>query len=129
MPSNETLRGREVVLAGGVGGLGSATASLLLDEGVKLVLSYRSNRERAERWRERATVLPADLASVVDRARLLDASPSLYGLVVFAGNPARVAQPSEMESAMAVSHEINYLGPVLLAREAAVRLRDSSTQG
>ena len=118
-----------MVLAGGVGGLGSATASLLLDEGVKLVLSYRSNRERAERWRERAMVLPADLASVVDRARLLDASPSLYGLVVFAGNPARVAQPSEMETAMAVSHEINYLGPVLLAREAAVRLRNSSAQG
>jgi NAD(P)-dependent dehydrogenase (short-subunit alcohol dehydrogenase family) len=112
-----------VVLAGGTGGLGSAVALLLLEEGARLVLSYRANRERAARWQDEALVVQADLASESDRARLLDAAPSLYGLVVLAGDPARA------EPAMLRSHEVNYLGPILLAREAAARMKASATHG
>lgn len=125
----ESLEGREIVLAGGTGGLGSATASLLLADGARLILSYRKNRERAARWEACAAVVQADLASAADRARLLDAAPALYGLAVFAGDPARAADPSQTETAMMRSHEANYLGPILLAREAAGRMRASGTAG
>ena len=126
---SDSLRGREVVLAGGTGGLGSATASLLLAEGARAILSFRANRERAARWEASAAVLQADLAAAADRARLLDAAPALYGLVVFAGDPARVSDSSQTELAMACSHDVNYLGPILLAREAAARMKAARVSG
>ena len=125
----ESLKGREVVLAGGAGGLGSAVASLLIDEGARVVLSYHSHRERAARWQNAAVVVEADLGDAAARARLLDAAPALYGLVVFAGDPARVADPSQTEAAMARSHQINYEGPILLARDAAARMKADGVEG
>jgi len=125
----ESLKGREVVLAGGAGGLGSAVAALLVAEGARVILSFRSKRERAARWRDSAVVMEADLAVAADRARLLDAAPALYGLVILAGDPARVADPTQTEAAMARSHEANYLGPILLAREAAARMKTAGTAG
>ena len=49
--------------------------------------------------------------------------PGLYAVVVLAGSPAKI------EAAMQESHDTNYLGPVLLAREAAARMRSAGTQG
>jgi NAD(P)-dependent dehydrogenase (short-subunit alcohol dehydrogenase family) len=80
-------------------------------------------------WQDRAVVIQADLTATEDRARLLAAAPTLYGLVVFAGDPARVSEPGEVEAAMRRSHEVNYLGPILLAREAAARMRTSRVEG
>jgi NAD(P)-dependent dehydrogenase (short-subunit alcohol dehydrogenase family) len=125
----ESLRGREVVLAGGSGGIGAALAELLLAEGTRLTISYRANRERAERWREVASIVQADLASCADRVRLLDSASSLYGVVVLAGDPARFSDASKLEAAARVSHDTNYLGPILLAREAVDRMRSASTAG
>jgi len=125
----ETLRGREIVLAGGSGGLGSAVCEVLAAEGARVVVSYRANRERAERLRERAQIVQSDLAVEGDRKRLLDAAPELYGLVVFAGDPARVAAGADPREAMLRSNEVNYLGPILLAREAADRMRAAGTPG
>jgi 3-oxoacyl-[acyl-carrier protein] reductase len=125
----ESLRGREVLLAGGTGGIGSAVAGLLLSEGARLILSYRGNQERAARWQESCTIVQADLVSAADRARLLDAAPRLEALVVLAGDPARVSDPSEVDAAMRRSHDVNYLGPILLARETAARMRSTSTPG
>jgi 3-oxoacyl-[acyl-carrier protein] reductase len=129
MPEPSTLEGRQIVLAGGAGGIGAAVASLLLGEGARVTISYRVNRERAVRWANSATVVQADLASAAGRARLLDAAPSIYGLVVLAGDPARIADPAETEAAMRRSHEVNYLGPILLAREAAERMAAAATAG
>lgn len=117
------------MLAGGTGGLGSAVASLLIAEGARVILSYRGNRERAARWQSSATVMEADLTDAKARARLLDAAPALYGLVVLAGNPARVSDPSQTEAAMIRSHQVNYLGPILLAREAAERMKAAGVEG
>jgi len=64
-----------------------------------------------------------------DRKRLLDAAPELYGLVVFAGDPARVTAGADPREAMLRSHEVNYLGPILMAREAAERMKAAGTQG
>lgn len=125
----ETLAGKQIVLAGGAGGLGTATARLLAAEGARLVVSYCRNEERASVLAGIATLVRADLSVAADRARLLDAAPELYGLVVLTGDPARVSGAIELEDAMRRSHEVNYLGPALAAREAASRMQAAGTPG
>jgi 3-oxoacyl-[acyl-carrier protein] reductase len=125
----DPLRGREVILAGGSGGVGAASTELLAAEGARLVISYRSNRERARGFEKLGRIVEADITRSEDRARLLDAAPELYGLVIFAGDPARAKSPEEMEAAMRRSMEVNYLAPALLAREAADRMRQRGTAG
>jgi len=107
------MAGLEILLAGGAGGLGSASAELLEAEGARIVISSRNHGLRA------------DIPKAADRKELLDAVPKLYGLVVFTGTPARGA----VEDAMRQSHEVNYEGPILLAREAAERMKASGTAG
>jgi 3-oxoacyl-[acyl-carrier protein] reductase len=116
-------------LAGGSGGLGSAAFELLAAEGARVTVSYRRNQDRAERLRGLAGIVQADLAIEADRKRLLDAAPHLYSLVVFAGDPARIAAGIDPRDAMQRSHEVNYLGPILLAREAADRMKAAGTPG
>lgn len=118
---SDTLRGREIVLAGGAGGIGSAIADLLAAEGARVIVSYRSQ--------PRPGAIQADITASADRKRLLDAAPQLYGLVVLAGEPARVRDASELEEAMRRSCAVNYAGPILLAREAAERMRAAGTEG
>jgi NAD(P)-dependent dehydrogenase (short-subunit alcohol dehydrogenase family) len=125
----DALRGKQIVLAGGSGGLGSATAELLAAEGAQLIVSYRADAERAAPLAAIARLLQADLTVAAERQRLLDAAPELYGVVVFAGDPARLADPARLEETMRRSHEVNYLGPVLFAREAAERMRAAGTGG
>lgn len=125
----DALRGKQIVLAGGAGGLGSATAELLAAEGAQLIVSYRADAQRAAPLAAIARLVQADLTVAQDRQRLLDAAPELYGVVVFAGDPARVADPARLEETMRRSHEVNYLGPVLLARQAAGRMRQAGTHG
>lgn len=125
----DTLRDREIILAGGSGGIGSAAIKLLSKEGTRLIVSYRSNSARAAQWKSAAHVVQADLSLEDDRKRLLDAAAELYGLVIFAGDPARTAPGSNAEEAMRRSHEANYLGPILLAREAAERMKAAHTPG
>ena len=125
----DELRGREIVLAGGSGGLGSAAAELLAAEGARLIVSYRSGAARAAKLAGIATLVQCDLTHAADRTRLLDAAPDLYGLVVFTGDPARVKNPEELEPQLRHSHEVNYAGPILLAREAADRMRAAKVSG
>ncbi len=113
MPEPSSIAGRAIVLAGGAGGLGRATAELLSAEGAEVVVSSRNSG------------LLADITSAADRARLLDAVPNLYGLVVLTGTPARGGG----EAALRLSHEVNYQGPILLAREAADRMKARATPG
>lgn len=126
---SSALEGREIVLAGGSGGLGSALAEALAAEGARLVVSYRSNAERASRWTGSSIVVQADLSRAAERRKLLDAARALYGLVVFAGDPARAKDPGEFEEALERSCRVNLAGPILLAREAAHRIRERGTEG
>lgn len=113
MREGASIAGLEILLVGGAGGLGSEAARLLEADGARVVISSRQQGVRA------------DITKSEDRKRLLDAVPNLYGLVVFAGNPAR----GPVEEAMRISHQVNYEGPILLAREAAERMKSSGTQG
>lgn len=125
----DSLRGREIVVAGGAGGIGSAVTALLAAEGARLVVSYHAHPERAERFRDSAAIVQADLTAAADRARLLDAAPAVYGLVVLTGDPARVSDPAQTQEMMERSHRVNYLGPILLAREAAARMKAAGSPG
>src|SRR5207244_1024374 len=125
----ESLRDREVLLVGGAGGLGAASSRLLAAEGARLIVGYRSRLDVAREFEAFGQVVQADITRAEDRKKLLDAAPHLYGLVVFAGDPARSKTPGELEAAIRLSMEVNYLGPILLAREAAERMRSRGTQG
>jgi len=121
-----------ILLAGGSGGLGRATVELLTTEGAHLVVSYLSNAARAEELRTLSPdieIVQADITKQEDRDRLLSAAGPIDGLVVFTGNPARVAAAAQMEQQMIASHAVNYLGPLLLAREAAERMKQSKIAG
>jgi meso-butanediol dehydrogenase / (S,S)-butanediol dehydrogenase / diacetyl reductase len=107
------LEGLEILLVGGAGGLGSAAAQLLEADGAHVVVSSRHHG------------VEGDITSADDRKRLLDSVSNLYGLVVFAGTPAR----GEIESALRPSFELNFEGPILLAREAAERMKARGTPG
>ena len=107
------LNGFEILLVGGAGGLGAATAELLLSEGAKVVVASRSHGIRA------------DITVAADRERLLDSVPNLYGLVVLAGSPAR----GTGEEMYRLSHQVNYEGPILLARAAAERMKTRGVSG
>jgi NAD(P)-dependent dehydrogenase (short-subunit alcohol dehydrogenase family) len=109
--------------------LGSEAARLLAAEGAQVVVSYRGQAERAAAFAPFAQVRQANLALAEDRRLLLDAAPEIYGLVVFSGDPARVADPAHMQDAMLLSHEVNFMGPVLLAREAAERMKSRGEAG
>lgn len=121
-----SLQGREMILAGGTGGLGSATANLLAKEGANLILSYRGNHERAEQVAAQvrasgngagsAQVIQADLANDEDRRVLLEGASELYGLVILTGDPSR---GSDLARTLPQSFAANFAGPILLAREAA----------
>ena len=124
-----SIAGLEVVIAGGAGGLGSCATHMLAQEGAQVTISYKNNRERAERLSGIARIVRADLTVSADRAQLLASAPSVYGVVIFTGDPARTRDSSELEGAMFRSYEANYLGPILLAREAAERMKAAGTDG
>jgi NAD(P)-dependent dehydrogenase (short-subunit alcohol dehydrogenase family) len=105
---------REIILAGGTGGLGRVTAQKLAAEGAKVIVGYNRNAEAA---RELGAAVQADITKPEDRTRLLDAAPGLYGLVIFTGIAARAA--SDWDESL----RVNYTGPILLAREAAARMK------
>ena len=54
------------------------------------MISYKSNRERAEKLSEIGRIVQADLSFAEDRGRLLDAAVSFYGLVIFSGAAVRM---------------------------------------
>ncbi len=124
-----SLAGATIALAGGAGGLGAATAALLLREGAHLIIGYRSNRDRAENLRNtlasdakaKIELVGGDLSDPEVRRSYLAAAEKLgaplSGLAVFAGDPARIPAESLNRDAMLASLDVNYVGPVLLARD------------
>jgi NAD(P)-dependent dehydrogenase (short-subunit alcohol dehydrogenase family) len=122
------LQGRLIALAGASGGLGAATAVLLARQGSRLILGYRTHRERAEalaRLVSRHTGTPpiligGALEAVEVRARYREAADQcggLDGLAIFAGQPARIPAQQITRDALIAALEPNFIGPVLLARE------------
>ena len=131
--ADRSLAGQTVALAGGSGGLGAAAACLLASEGARLVIGSRSGSERSKalqaaahaRGAQEALTVASDLTTEIGRTAFLDAAKGLYGLVVFVGDPAR----GSGEDVLRRSIEINYLAPILLARQAAERMQEAGVAG
>jgi NAD(P)-dependent dehydrogenase (short-subunit alcohol dehydrogenase family) len=141
---SHTLAGKVVLLAGGSGGLGAATAALLARERASLILGFRSNHSRAESLRNalatfgsRIELVAGDLThpgvpeQYVHRAAALG---PLSAVAIFAGDPAR-PEIGEAESVtremerMELSWKVNFHGPYHLARLAAQRMAEQATAG
>jgi len=135
------LAGRVVLVAGGTGGLGSATSCLLARDGADVVMGYRANRERAEALKESIAdrysasvgTVEGDISDPAVRAGYVEAADrigaGLYGLVCFTGDPARVKFEDVAGSDLHASMEENYIAPALLAREAAARMKQRGIAG
>jgi 3-oxoacyl-[acyl-carrier protein] reductase len=135
------LAGRVILVAGGTGGLGAATAALLITEGAYPILGYRSDKGRALLVQQRLQdnysgsvgLVEADITDPAGRKRCLDevlrSRERIDGLVAFVGNPAR-AKTEEVESAVfSASLEQNAAAPLLLARDVALAIRAQKTRG
>ncbi len=133
------MKGKAIILAGGSGGLGGAVADAVAKQGGVPVIGYLSNHERAdnlakkifENYGVRAPVVEGDIFDAAIRARLIDEACNageLYGLVPLAGIPARFPIETATEADLMNSMRVNFVGPVLLARDfaAAVGERDAS---
>lgn len=129
MRGKERMKNKRVLLVGGSGGLGRASAKFLSAEGIELILSYCAHRERAEGLVSFGRVLQADITSADDRLRLLADAGAIDGLVVFTGTPARVNDPGQLERHMFHSQQVNFLGPILLARDLSERWKTEPTSG
>ena len=124
-----SLRELEILVVGGTGGIGAEVTRTLAEAGALVTATYRANAARASALSSVARLEQADLAVANDRARILDGVRNLYGLVILAGDPARPSDTEAAEVTMARSHEVNYAGPILMAQEAAERMRQRKMAG
>ena len=143
-----TLAGKVILVAGASGGLGSATAALLVKEGATVVLGYRANRARAEALATalatygsgRVHLVEGDLREASARQRYLATAVQqgeFCGLVSFVGDPARLPpgapadedEHQSLQQSLEASWGVNFLAPVLLARLAGERMLSADTPG
>ena len=136
--TSRTLTGRPVILAGGSGGLGAAVAEYVAGRGGIPVIGCLGNLDRARNLAgdiesRHGVLCPVVSGDVLDsdvRQRLLEAAAqagSLYGLVPLVGQPVRIPLEDASEADFAASMRINFVAPVLLARDfAAAAGKDAS---
>lgn len=139
--NDRSLEGCTVLVAGGTGGLGSATAALLAREGAHVIVGYHKNRDRAEsfkqaleaRYGQIVYLVEGDISDHETRIRYVETADhigkGIYGMVCFTGDPARVKFDDATEEDLHASMQQNYIAPVLLAREASARMQKRDTSG
>jgi len=136
----QTLRGKVILVAGGTGGLGCALVARLLVEQAVPVVGYRSNNARATQVKTKLEelyggtvyLIQGDIQKAADRRHYLDFASrfgGMQGLVCFAGDPARVNFESLESSHLTKSFGDNFVGPILLAKEAGERMIRQQTPG
>jgi NAD(P)-dependent dehydrogenase (short-subunit alcohol dehydrogenase family) len=139
--AERALSERVVVVAGGTGGLGAATAMLLAREGARLVVGYRANRKRAEALRravaeqfgQTLALVEGDLSAPAVRGAYLETVRTqgvpLAGAVIFPGDPARVQWDALDATALEASLRANYVAPLLLAKELGTVMEQAAGGG
>lgn len=139
--NERALAGRVVLVAGGTGGLGSATVALLAREGATVIAGYKEDRGRAEAlkaaveagYKTAIHLVEGDILQPDVRSRYVEAADSLgdglYGMVCFTGDPARVKFDDVVEADLQDSMQKNYFAPILLARDAAARMMARGIDG
>jgi NAD(P)-dependent dehydrogenase (short-subunit alcohol dehydrogenase family) len=135
------LAGRVVLLAGGTGGLGLATAALLITEGAFPILGFRSDRPRAEYAQQKLQdlyggpvgIAQGDILTEEGRTAWLKAALAaknrIDGLVVLTGDPARSRTADLAPDVFARALHVNLAAPLLLARDTAASMVSTHTKG
>ena len=123
-----------VLITGGSRGIGAAVAQLAAARGYDIAVSYRSEREAAERVvaacrmsGANALACQGDVASEADVVRLFDEIESSLGQLSHVINNAGITgRSSRLDAAPAdvirTCIDVNVTGAILVAREAARRL-------
>ncbi|HSB11822.1 MAG TPA: SDR family oxidoreductase [Blastocatellia bacterium] len=136
-----TLEGRVVLVAGGTGGLGSAAVALLARDGARVIAGYLHNHGRAKalkqaleaRYGAEIDLVSGDISDAAVRTRYVETASAigdgLYGMVCFSGDPARVNFDDLTDADLHDSMQKNYIGPLLLARDAATRMKGRGNEG
>ncbi len=126
-----------VLITGGSRGIGASVAQLAASRGYDVAITYRSEREAAERVVEAcrasgagAMALQGDVAVEADVIRVFDEAEAALGRVSHVVNNAGVTgQSSQLADAAAETMraciDINVMGALWVAREAARRLSRS----
>ena len=118
MTTPDKLHNRHILVAGATGGLGSAIARKLKEEGASLVLSGR-NAEKLMALTEElgGDSVAVDLSAADGRAQLADSIGALDGVVYAAGvaplAPVRYLKDVDLETCLTV----NTAAPLLLIRD------------
>ena len=133
------MKGKRVILAGGSGGIGAAVADLIASRGAIPVIGCFRNPDRARDLARKiesrhgvpVPVVAGDILRDDARNQLMEAASSegeLYGIVPLIGEPARVPIEDATEQDFLASMRINFVAPMLLARDFAARVkgRDAS---
>jgi len=135
------LADKVLLVPGGCGGLGAATAVLLARDGASLVLGCRRQRSRAqalvrkleEEFHAHVALVEGDVRDPQVRERYMEAARDLpgelYGLVCMVGDPARVPFETGETTALQEAWEVNCLAPLLMARRFGSELRENKREG
>lgn len=123
-----------LIVTGGSGGIGAATARLASERGYAVCISYVRQREKAEALVSamqshgcRALAVQADVSSETDVIRLFESTDRELGRVTaLVNNAATLESQMRLESMdlarMQRMFAINSIGPMLCAREAVRRM-------
>jgi NAD(P)-dependent dehydrogenase (short-subunit alcohol dehydrogenase family) len=137
----QTLRGKVILVAGGTGGLGCALVARLLMERAIPIVGYRSNHARAtevkakleELYGGTVYLVQGDIQRGADRRHYLDFASQfgdgVQGVVCFVGDPARVNFENLESTHLTKSFDDNFVGPILLAKEAGEWMIRQQTPG
>jgi NAD(P)-dependent dehydrogenase (short-subunit alcohol dehydrogenase family) len=132
------LEGRRIVVTGGLGGIGKVAVRTLINYGARVVVVDRASTRG---WEQEQADLPADLVRYhqadltrpESAAGLLDAAEAWFGtatdLCLLAGVVDSGGLLDQDAESMASTYEVNVLGAVHPAREAARRWIDRGSAG
>jgi len=124
------LAGRVYIVTGGAGGLGRATAEVLVGEGAHVVLSGRHqntvDEAVSELGKDNAAGVVADNADPATPGRLIEVAKErfggLHGALISVGGPTPGSLMASKDEDWNAAYESVFLGAIRLSREIALNL-------
>lgn len=124
------LKGKVAVVTGASKGIGAAIAKALAEAGADVVVNYASDKAGADKVAAaitktggKAVTMQADMSKTADIARLFTEAKDKFGKLDILVNNAGVFKFGALEEVEPAEFhrqfDINVLGPILAAREAA----------